>query len=139
MPRAREPFARPRPLRPLSVSSQIVALLREHGPMTRLALGGLIPGVGLNTLSTAVTYLAKDRTKYGGRKVKRVYIKRWDVDDALGDSRVYPRPVYAAGNRPNAPKPAPKSQTERNKARWAKKRIGRGVPNSVFALAGTCT
>ena len=139
MPRARDTFSRPRPLKPGSVPSQILALLREHGPMTRLALSDLLPGVSRCTLTKDIGYLRTAKTKYGGRKPKRVFIIRWDVDDALGESMVYPRPVYALGNRPDAPKPPPKTQAERRLAVIAKKRIGRGVPNSVFALAGTRT
>lgn len=107
--------------------------------MTQFKLSALMPDAAPRAVSSSLSYGLKTRTDYGGVKRKVVYIHSWCRDDELGDSRKYLRPVYAAGNRPCAPRPPALTQAERNVTRRAKASIGRGVPNSIFALAGTCT
>lgn len=131
------------PLREGSVASRVVALLREHGPMTRFKLDGLLPGVEKRVIARTVATLARPVSRRGNAVPKRVYIRHWERDDELGDSRRYLRPVYAAGNRPDAPRPPPLTQNEYGSRRWAKhiapKRAAKALPNSVFALAESRT
>lgn len=109
--------ARYQPLKPGSFASQIVNLLRTHGPLKRIHLAAEL-GLDIKdwALSSALSYLHSRSTKLGRYKPRLIYIKRWEVDDDDGSVRVYPRAVYALGNGTDAKKPAPKTYQERKKA-----------------------
>ena len=47
-----------------------------------------------------------------------IYIASWSRNVDHSD-RMYPRPVYAAGNKRNAPKPAPLTKEQRKARAWA--------------------
>lgn len=74
---------------------------------------------------TAYSYLSQLRAE------GRIYIARWVRDVDAGG--FYPRPVYVAGSRPDAPKPPPLTYSERNKRAW--KRIASDPERALDNLA----
>lgn len=70
---------------------------------------------------------------------KQVHIVEWTRD--VHAQRAQPRPVYALGDGPDAPRPAPQPLAEIARRYRDKRRIGkqvsrgpRKIPNSVWAL-----
>lgn len=108
-------------------------------PMSRFNMGEMLPEIPRSTLSEALRLLHRTKTRYGVPRAKRVHISGWVRDDQLGETQLYLRPLYRLGNRPDAPKPPALTSLQREQTYRAKKRIGRGVANSVFALAESCT
>lgn len=105
----------------------ILSMMEEVGELTAMEAAEAF-GVTRHTAHSAMHRL--NTPTAGG--LQRAYIKRW-VYEHIG-SRRYPRASYAAGDKPDAPKPKP--DEKRNKAvYWAKrkKRIVTAAP-SVFAL-----
>ena len=123
-----------------SVASQVLAALREHGPMMRIDIC-LLLGFDISDwgISSALCHLRSTKTKMGHRRRRQVYIKAWDTGDADGASRRYIRAVYAAGAFTDAEKPKARTATERGTEAKRRKRAEseavRHIPNSVFALA----
>jgi len=105
---------------------RIYELLKEYGPMTRVEIERMI-GVEKYNASIAVGRLRKPLKN----TPKRIYILEY-VYDAEGE-RKYPRPRYAVGDLPNAPKP--KSNAIENKRRYEQSRLTKFRNNSVFHLA----
>jgi hypothetical protein len=104
---------------------RIYELLQEYGPMTRIEIERMI-GVDKYNTSIAVGRLRKPLK----RKPKRIYILEY-VYDAEGGRR-YPRPRYAVGDLPNAPKPKP-DKTEIRR-RYEQSRLTKFRNNNVFNL-----
>lgn len=107
---------------------KIMRGLIEEGPMTLQDLVRLT-GIDKTILHTVLRPMMRPtkRPAYP----KRIYICQW-VYDQEGQKR-YPRPMYAIGDRPDAPRPVadPKANDKR---RRDKRRILR-TTNSVFHLA----
>lgn len=96
-------FSRPAALAKLA---RIRALL-EARPMTVRELADAVP----LSKRYAQEYLNHLMSQH------QVYIKRWVRDVAYSD-RMYPRPVYAMGDRANAPAPKPLTSDQRKKRAW---------------------
>ena len=62
---------------------------------------------------------------------KQLYIQRWTMD---GVGRRYPRPVYALGDKRDAPKPRPMSDSDRAKQYRQSRKLPKAA-NSVFTWA----
>lgn len=73
-------------------------LLEEIGPMTAADIA-LHLGVSRYLVHAAMSRMRDPDVKGG----KRVYVQRWTHTADKG--RAYPRPVYAIGSKPDAPKP----------------------------------
>lgn len=105
--------------------------LAEHGPMTTTDIAGLIAGSRQADVASILNRMRR-------AKVKLVYIARWTYGDGL-TQRVYPRAVYALGNRYCAKRPKPKTSTDRSRdsarRRSEARHLALSLPNSVFAYA----
>ena len=86
---------------------RIMALLSDR-PMTIKDLAPLVP-ISAAWARIYVNHLHETR---------RVHISVW-VRWADASDRMYPRPVYRAGDKADAPKPAPLTYEERMKRSWA--------------------
>jgi hypothetical protein len=126
-----------------SLPTQIIAILRKHGPMTAVVLHEVHFHTNRRSdISRALHQLMSSETWRGTKRHRRAYIKAWERSDA--DGRLYLRAVYAAGvNRLNAEKPPRLTQAE-VRAKAAARRseqesmracnLVRRVPASVFHL-----
>ena len=108
--------------------AKITAALEECGEMTPDEICRHIK-VERDHVSTILTRMRKP----GAETPQRVYVVRY-VNDAEGLRR-YPRPVYALGCQPNAPKPKP--DVKANKRRYRSKVRKLMTMNSVFNLGLT--
>lgn len=115
-----------------SVASRALDALRTIGPMTRDELQRFLGHSDRRRVTEALWRMRKTRTRANHPVKRRVRICGWETEP-------YPAPVYAAGSAPDVPAPGPKSVAEYTRRYRAKKAIGRGVANSVFALAESCT
>ena len=79
-------------------------ILEQCGPLTMREVAEFFPGVDYHTVSTTLSAMRNTVV------TKQVHIKSWTME---GVGRRYPRPIYALGNRRDAPKPKPPSQAER--------------------------
>lgn len=117
-----------------NLMDQVIAVLREHGPMTRAEiereLGIENAKEHLGQIMSRLLKVVK-RGECVGQK--RAHICRWTRDDDVG--RRYLRPVYKLGNRPNAPKPEPLTSKQIKQEYWARRR-DRLMASSVFRLGG---
>ena len=105
------------------VSAQVLALLRDVGPMSRSEICAHL-GRDKDGVSSVVSRLGRASIKWP----KRIYVQAY-VFDQEGERR-YPRAVYALGDRPDARKPAPDPAA--NKSRyWANRKL-RLRGSSVF-------
>jgi hypothetical protein len=109
---------------------------KKHGPMTASCLAALFNAERRDA----------NRAIHGARrgKVKRIYIVRWTREPVEG-LREYLRPVYSAGKRADALRPAPISSAESSR-RYKQKRRDcqarerarvqalKGAVNSVFSF-----
>jgi len=98
-------------------------LLETVGPMTMRDLAEFFPGSTQWNVSAVLSSMRTAATK-------RVYIMEWDRQ--LVERRVYIRPVYALGDKPDARKPKPMTNAEKLRRSRAKNRIPK--VNSVWAL-----
>lgn len=94
----------------------ILALLRERGPMTRAEMALLLELEDIR-VSKAVSRLMHSHDKMP----KRLHIVAWDYF-ASGMKR-YPRPVYAAGNGKDMPRPV--SDARQNRLRYLAEKTNR--------------
>ena len=108
--------------------NKIQEALKEYGPMTRAEIDDVLK---LDKKSTArcISDLMADSPNFG----KRIHIIRW-VYDHCG-SRLYPRAVYALGNKKDFEKPKRDNKAVQKKYRDKKRRML--TTNSVFNLAKT--
>ena len=99
----------------------ILEAIKEYGPMTQAALDECL-GVRCASIVSRMRYKQK-------RAPKRLYVKEYvQTHDNL---RVYPRAVYAIGDRTDAKKPKPDGAANSRKWREKQKKL---ALNSVFAL-----
>jgi hypothetical protein len=97
--------------------------LEQHGPLDNRELAKLL-GISRKTLSGYLCF-SKDANP------KRIYIYDWTREAYAGQA--YLRPVWALGNRRNAPRPPVISARESDQRRRENQR---NLVNSVFALGG---
>lgn len=121
-------------LKPGSVPSLVLQALSDIGPLMAVDIvdyiQDIVPSVTRSHVATAIVTL---RYRKSG---KMVYVKKWLRCEEGTSRRLYPRPVYALGDKPDAPKPRPLSDSEyqrRYKAKRARGAYSR-TPNSVFDL-----
>lgn len=88
------------------LSLTIVEHLKEFGAMTRADLE-LSTGGSEDRVRGALNWLKKDLPN----RQRYVYVCGY-VMEQEGHGMRYPRPVYAAGNRPDAKRPAPMTHAE---------------------------
>lgn len=89
---------------------RIIDSLEQLGPMTTSEIAREI-GRDRNGMGSVLTRLMQKSKRPPGPK--RVYIKDWrDEEDG---QRCYLRAIYAAGDKPNKPKPERKTRAERSK------------------------
>lgn len=112
-----------------NVCSQILALLADVGPMTRSEICSNL-GRDKHTVASIVSRLNKVGRRTGKR---RIYITHYVYD--MEGERMYPRAVYALGNKENAARPV--KDVKATKARYWARRKARYTQNSVFNLAMT--
>jgi len=132
-------------LRRGSLSRSVLNQLSVHGPMTCHQLEQRLPK-RTEHICSALYYLVRSVNKYGTAKPKQIYIIRWVRDDQGGELHTYPRPVYAIGAKPDAPKPPPLTNAERSARRRERKRqrkveiatIAASTPNSIFNWRPAC-
>ena len=117
---------------PGSVASRALDALRTIGPMTRDELQLFLGHPDRRRVIEALWRMRKTRTRAKKPIKRHVRICAWL-------SEPYPTPVYAAGSAPDVPAPGRRSVAEYTRRYRAKKAIGKGVANSVFALAQSCT
>lgn len=99
-------------------------VLRTCGPLTSSEVTEFFPGSTQQAVAAVLSslrHLAK----------RQVHIAGWTREPING--RPYLRAMYALGDKPDAYKPRAMSNLEVVKRYKAKKALGRGVPNSVFA------
>lgn len=103
----------------------IMQALKDYGPMTMAEISDTT-GIDWRIVSRVVGRLVTRTPKAG----KRAYIKAY-VYDHEGE-RMYPRAVYALGDKDNASKP----KRDRNAVvrRWYAKRQAKTKVNSVFNI-----
>lgn len=106
----------------MTYRQQILDLLAEHGPMTMRELADDI-GIGADLLRCYVGSLRQ-------RRPGVIYIHSYRRDEDGG--RLYPRALWALGNKPDATRPPKLTHTEYNKRARAK---ARARVASVFHLA----
>ena len=102
----------------------VISALEELGPMTVKEIA-FETGVSVATSSMVCT---RCRT---AKRERRIYIHSW-VHVPITGLRMYPRMVFAAGDKPDAPRPVPLT----NKQRTAKRRERKThqMVNSIFAI-----
>lgn len=100
-------------------------IVRHCGPLTMREIAQFYPDLHYRDVAK---YIAAMRTCV---VTKQLYIQSWTMD---GIGRRYPRPVYALGDRRDAPKPRPVSASERAQKYRQRFKVPK-VANSVFAWA----
>ena len=103
-------------------------LLKDIGPMTAADIA-LHLGVSRYLVHAAMSRMRDPNVKGG----KRVYVQRWTHTADKG--RTYPRPVYAIGARPDAPKPKRDVSAVRRKSATRVLTLRRN--SSIFRLGMT--
>jgi hypothetical protein len=128
-----------RGLRAGSLGARIVEALTSTGPMTRGELQNFLNYACKRQLAATLVDMRRTVARRSGAKVaKFIHIKEWSMHCIAG-GKTFPRPVYAVGNRPDAAKPEPVPASVYKANYLARKRIGRGLPNSIFALGAACS
>lgn len=100
-------------------------ILRHCGPLTMRDIAAFYPHLHYRDVSK---YLAAMR---GCVVTKQLYIQSWTME---GYGRHYPRPVYALGDKRDAPKPKPISDSDRAKKYRQSRKLPKAA-SSVFAWA----
>jgi len=106
--------------------ARVLELLQEVGPMTRAEMSQHLE-IDRRNLASAVTRMIRPSP----RLPRRIHILRY-VSDMEGQ-RVYPRAVYALGDKPDAKRPVPDHKA--TKRRYNAKVRARNTANFVFNLA----
>lgn len=106
------------------VKRQVLALLQDHGPMTRFEIGEEL-GIEKKTMGQCMSALHKDLARMG----KRVHIVGWTR--SVEGTRDYLRAVYAYGPGRDAKKPPRLTGREANK-RYRERCHARYTSSSVF-------
>lgn len=102
-------------------AANIRSVLDISGPMTRQEIAQFFPGTTSRRMAGWIAALRMP--------TKQIYIKEWTLE---GMGRRYPRPIYALGNRRDAKKPQPVTQSARMKEFRRRMKVP-NIPNSVFA------
>jgi hypothetical protein len=110
-----------------ATNEAIREVLATVGPMTSAEIHAFFPDSTIRDVSSA---LGNMRIALA---VKRVYICEWTKESVYG-GKLYPRPVYALGAKPDARKPKNLTNAEKLRRSRAKNKIPK--INSVWALAG---
>jgi hypothetical protein len=109
-------------------TKQILDAVAEYGPMTTREICDLL-GLDLLRSGSLVSRLAVARKSVP----KRLYVERW-ILDAEGQ-KLYPRAVYALGDKPCAKRPKPDRVAVQR--RYRHKLYAKYKSNSVFNLRHT--
>ena len=112
-----------------ALTDLIIAVLREHGPMT------------INEVAAEIGEPSTDRVRKIAHRLyscedwtaRRIHIRRWQTGCVEG-AKAYPRPVLAAGPGPNAAKPPARSRTREYARQCWHLRAKRLRSSSVFNL-----
>lgn len=104
---------------------EILRMLEEEGPMTRAEICKRL-GRAKDEIAAIVSRLHR-RSPVAG---KRIYIREY-VHDMEGE-RMYPRAVYALGDKPDARRPIPDPKAVKRRY-WARSQLKKKA-NSVFNL-----
>jgi hypothetical protein len=99
-------------------------VLHICGPLTMREVAQFFPDVHYRQVSSFLTAMRLTVV------TKQIHIQSWTME---GFGRRYPRPVYALGNKPDARKPPPMNNAERQRRARARLKPPVGVVNSVFA------
>lgn len=83
-----------------------------------------------SAVSNSVFRMSKDSKRGGNKRGKEVYIVRYTWENEEG-MRIYRRPVFALGNKPDAKPPKPLTDVETTQRYYQKRKV---MVNSVFAL-----
>lgn len=110
----------------MKVTTDDILKLLADGPLTSKQACEFFPGSDHRTVARVISDIRS-------RKVRRVRISGY-VFDEDGTAKRYPRPVYALGKGPDAPKPAPLTGSEMT-MRWYKKTRRPKAASSVWAWA----
>lgn len=102
-------------------AANIRSVLDISGPMTMQELAQFFPGTSSRRMSGWIAALRLPK--------KQLHIQSWTME---GMGRRYPRPIYALGNKRDAAKPKPVSQSTRMKEYRQRMKVP-NIPNSVFA------
>lgn len=104
----------------------VTEALERDGPMTTAMVSAVI-GEGRTKIGSVLSRMNRNNKTLG----RRVYIESWTTEEE-GSGKMYPRAVYALGDKKNAPRPPKMSCSERTK-RW--RNAKRQRVSSVFDLA----
>lgn len=110
------------------ITKRILDAVAAYGPMTTGEICDLL-GLKLEVSGSMVARLASARKTVP----KRLYIERW-IQDAEGQ-KLYPRAVYALGDKPCAKRP--KADRVGVQRRYREKMYAKYKANSVFNLGNT--
>lgn len=100
-------------------------ILRHCGPLTMREIAEFYPGLDYHDVAK---YISAMRTCV---VTKQLYIQSWTME---GVGRRYPRPVYALGDKRDATKPKPVSDSERAQKYRQSRKLPKAA-NSVFTWA----
>ena len=114
------------------VVEKVLGALKDFGPMTARELSTDL-NIPVNVVSVALHRCRKVRIDRHSKFAKRVYIESWTRTLVIERLRVRdnPRMVFALGSKPDAKKPPPQSNAERNRKKRNKKAVR---VNSIFAV-----
>ncbi len=110
----------------MKVTHQGVRDVLADGPLLSQDLAAFFPGSTHRDVGGVLSTMRTARRK-------QVYIKEWTVD-VLGQKH-QPRPVYALGDKPCAPRPKRRPNAEIVARYRAKRRVQVQAPASIFELA----
>ncbi len=105
--------------------ANIRGVLECCGPLTMREVAEFFPGTDYRRVSCFLTAMRLTVVH------KQVYIQSWTME---GIGRPYPRAIYALGNKPDARKPPPMNNAERQRRARARLKPPVAVPNSVWQL-----
>ena len=103
--------------------SNIRSVLENCGPLTMREVAKFFPDEPYYNVGSMISAMRIRLVN------KQIYIHSWTRD---GIGRKYLRAVYALGDKRDAKKPPVLSDKERSTARREKKKIPKGLINSVF-------
>lgn len=105
-------------------TAAILSILEHCGPLTMRDIAEFFPDVNYRLVASFITAMRSV-------SVKHLHIQSWTME---GRGRRYPRPIYALGNKRDAPKPKRTTTSERMKKYRQSKKLPKAA-NSVFNLA----
>lgn len=117
-----------------NLTDRILAILQEHGPSTAADVYMEMPETPRNHIRMTLGRLTAACMHGPHAGTRRAHIQAWVYD--AENARSYPRPLYALGNKPDAPKPKPRSTTKAAARVYRSKYRNMVTRNSVFNLGG---